>query len=240
MSEKKDSSQMLQIHKRQVSLISGGLVLLAAGIFAGGYFLGTYHAVESFMVKAEQDSFADQVYASLSALYDQDGSTIKPETAESVEVEAIEVAQPVKENRNNNSESLINEMPLLNQEQAQEQVPVSQETVSEPAQKIDDEDTQKESVDSFELVKNEKNNKRWRAQLIGYGLEESARKFAQKLTKKGFDVAVTARTSRSANGRQRTWYQVVTAACDNRDLLQKQVDKIVSLEKLKGVQISIC
>lgn len=84
------------------------------------------------------------------------------------------------------------------------------------------------------------NTNKWHAQLIGYGHEKSAREFAKKLEKKGFSVSVVTRTSSTAKGVKRNWYQVVTDPHEDKNHLQQVVDKIVHDEKLKGVQISIC
>ena len=53
------------ISNRHVSgIIAGGIACMPVA-FSAGYFLGKHYLVEQFVAKAEQDSFADQVYTSL-------------------------------------------------------------------------------------------------------------------------------------------------------------------------------
>lgn len=79
--------------------------------------------------------------------------------------------------------------------------------------------------------------RRWYAPLIGYPNEQSAVAFAGKLQKKGVDVLVKKCPSSTAQGKKKYWYQVVTAPCENRTLLQTIVDKVAREEKLKNVDI---
>ncbi len=72
MDRKNDNEKNgLFIPTRQVSAFVGLAIFLLCVVFVSGYFFGKKQMVDQFVVKAEQDSFADQIYASLCALYDQ-------------------------------------------------------------------------------------------------------------------------------------------------------------------------
>lgn len=62
----------LFVPARQVSMLAAGALTIAAVLFMGGYFIGKKHMMEQFVAQAETDSFADQVYSSMCALYDAD------------------------------------------------------------------------------------------------------------------------------------------------------------------------
>lgn len=62
----------LFVPARQVSMLAAGALTIAAVVFMGGYFIGKKHMMEQFVAQAETDSFADQVYSSMCALYDAD------------------------------------------------------------------------------------------------------------------------------------------------------------------------
>ncbi len=62
----------LFIPTRQASAFIALACLFMLALFFGGYFLGKQHMVEHFVARVEQDAFADQIYSSLCALYDQE------------------------------------------------------------------------------------------------------------------------------------------------------------------------
>ncbi len=105
MDRKNDNEKNgLFIPTRQVSALVALAISLLGVMFMSGYFFGKKQMVDQFVVKAEQDSFSDQIYASLCALYDQDSEAIatmeqRNETPiatheEAVENKEIAVIQP--------------------------------------------------------------------------------------------------------------------------------------------------
>lgn len=203
--EKKQNSNGLFIPNRQLSFVVSGFLSLGAAIFIGGYFFGKQHVVEPFVAKAENDSFADQVYVSLCALYDADVAELAGQIGDQELLDGFELAREEAQD-----DDVVQESEIKSIAQLPEQLP------------------------------NQEEEKRWYAQLIGYGQEKSAQEFAQKLQKNGIPVSVATRVSTTSKGRKRTWYQVVTDSYSDRHALQLAVDKIVQDEKLKGVQISSC
>ena len=90
------------------------------------------------------------------------------------------------------------------------------------------------------IVPDAQEQKRYYAQLIGFGTEKAAEQFVKKLSSNGIDTEVKKRVSKTVKGRTSYWYQVVTAAYHNKDDLSRVVDKLVKDEKLKDVCIRVC
>ena len=86
MNERKKSRKTakdgLFVPARQVSMLAAGALTIAAVVFLGGYFIGKKHMMEHFVAQVEQDSFADQVYSSMYAMYDHDVPTSEEQEAE--------------------------------------------------------------------------------------------------------------------------------------------------------------
>ena len=62
---------------RHTAAYSAAAVLLLGITFFGGYFFGKKQMAEQFIMKIDQDTFADQIYSSLCALYTPDESGTK-------------------------------------------------------------------------------------------------------------------------------------------------------------------
>ncbi len=96
MDRKNDNEKNgLFIPTRQVSACVALAISLLCVVFMVGYFFGKKQMVDQFVVKAEQDSFADQIYASLCALYDQDSESMatmkqRDEIPIAIQEEAVE------------------------------------------------------------------------------------------------------------------------------------------------------
>ncbi len=82
----------LFIPNRQLSGVLTGLMIVLFCVFMGGYFVGKNHMIEPLVVRAEEGSFADQVYTSLYARYEPAVADVAPEAV--VAEGADEVAAP--------------------------------------------------------------------------------------------------------------------------------------------------
>lgn len=78
------------------------------------------------------------------------------------------------------------------------------------------------------------------AQLIGFSRRETASECVNKWKKKGFDVHIKKRESKTAKGKTVYWYQVVTQRYTNKKELEQIVDLLKKQEKLKDVCIITC
>lgn len=199
---------------RHASMLVALSCVFVSSTFLVGYFWGKRSAVVQFAQKVEQDSFADQIYASLCALYDYEpqieekGATAKEVPSETTPTEERVVA---------NQESNLPE-------------------VTEPAQVQTAENSCEEPVEAITADQQE-NLSQCYAELVGFGSERSATLFVHKLLEKGYEVFVKKRSSITAHHKKIAWYQVVTQPYQDKDALQEMVDRIAQEEKLKGIRI---
>lgn len=77
---------------------------------------------------------------------------------------------------------------------------------------------------------------RYAAQLFG-GTQKAVNLFAQRLAKKGINIEIRSRTSKTASGKSMVWYQAVTKPYTNKNELEAVVATIKKLEKINNVSI---
>lgn len=210
------SENIITLTPRQTSILVATLCMVFGGTFLTGYFWGKRSVVVQFAQKVEQDSFADQIYASLCALYDYEPDTEEKVASNEIPTVAVQV----------NTEPVV-----VIQESNQETI--SQAVAPQVAENSCDEPVESLTADQQEILSH------CYAELIGFGSENSATLFANKLLEKGYDVAVKKRISHTANSKKVAWYwyQVVTQPYQDKDALQEVVDRIAQEEKLKGIRI---
>lgn len=210
----KDSNESINISlsNRQASLFVAAGLLIVFFSFITGYFWGKQNAISQFCMSVEQSSFADRIYTSMCELSETEAPTTQETvTAGQEQSEAQLENIDALETANEQDESLA----LLNQDSVQH---VVQAVVEVP-------------IKSESTVP-------YHAQLVGYGSQQVAEKFAEKLRKKGMPVKVETRKSKSTKGKTRSWYQVVTNDFTNKNELEALVARISKEEKLSGVRIT--
>lgn len=74
------------------------------------------------------------------------------------------------------------------------------------------------------------------AELVGFGVINQAKNYAKRLEKRNIKSFVIERKSRTARGKTRIWYQVITAPM-GYDELQNLVDRIKVEDHLHGVTL---
>ena len=80
-------------------------------------------------------------------------------------------------------------------------------------------------------------DKTYYAPLYGCSSLKTAQSFVDRVRKLGFETFIKDRKSRGAKGKVIQWYQVVTKNYNNKEELQKAVDKIQAAEKLQQIKI---
>lgn len=75
------------------------------------------------------------------------------------------------------------------------------------------------------------------AQIAGFGTKNAAIRCIENLKNNGFAVTLKTRKSMTAKGKEIIWYQVVTEPIEDREQLQKLVDQIKKIAKVKDVPI---
>lgn len=85
------------------------------------------------------------------------------------------------------------------------------------------------------------NEKKYFAALAGFSSATLAegKKMMQRLKAHGFDVQMVERTSKTVKGQTKTWHQLITAVCANKDELQQIVSQIAKREHIKEKNIII-
>lgn len=112
----------------------------------------------------------------------------------------------------------------------------------QPEQAISTDDTQVAPAAELEISDEEKEENtekqegQFVAQLIGYGTQEQAKAYLKSLERKHVAAHVVTRTSVSARGKKRVWYQVVTNAAPY-DATVHLVERLTAEDKLAGVTI---
>jgi len=211
-----DKKSGIFLTARQTSLAVSSLLLTCFFVFISGYFLGKKKAVEKFYSKVKQDSFADHIYYSMCSMYDK---------ADELQEEA-----PVSTQSN---VVALPEQDIKPQEQPGD-------LVAQAAAAIEQEIQKETAVTEQKIQAAQKSNEKYYAELIGFGTNRAAEKFANKLKKDNISVTVKRRRSKTAKGRVITWYQVVTEKFSNRNDLIALVDDISAQERLKDVRIVSC
>lgn len=208
---------------RRVSWLFSAVILFSFFVFITGYFLGKHHAVEKFYHKIEQDSFADHIYYSMCSLYDKGG--IENNNGGGTEAVATDSDGEDQEKGSGLELSMQGALTLV--------------PASAIGKKVDSGDcttiTDKEGQKT-----EEKEQAQYYAELVGFGTETAAEKFADELKKKNITVLVKRRHSKTARGRVTTWYQVISETFSNKGDLMAFVDDVSTRERLKDVRIVSC
>jgi len=210
---------------RQISWVLSLFVLMAFFIFIAGYFLGEKKAAEKFYQKVGQESLADHIYYSVCSMHENKDVSTQGDSTEDDGV-SDELAEE-SDFANGSSKNSIKRDSAEDQEDAEGDIIAT----TEPGCNNDY---------SIEKNKVEQENKKYYAELVGFGSHINANRFANKLNHQDLSVKVKTRRSKTAKGRTITWYQVVTNKFDNKNDLIAFVDIIKEKERLKDVRIIQC
>ena len=107
---------------------------------------------------------------------------------------------------------------------------------SSPMNEVDSSDSEVE-LDPQSSEAQQKQNKIYSAQLFGCGTLKAAQAFVNRVKKLGINTFIKEKKSKSAKGKIVRWYQLVTKDYDNKEDLQKDLDKIQITEKLQQIKI---
>lgn len=221
------SSDQIIITKRQASMIMASMLLFCLFVFIVGFFLGKRSVIDDFSNKVTKDALHDQI----------DFLLTTQSLASSQENAAIIEAEPVVEK----VDAIVTSQPqeiitpaIFTQDRAMHaNIVVADNHVSRPQDfpVLDD----IKSVDAPVSVSEAKNPQY--AQLIGFGTKQAAQAFVTRLKKHNVPVILKTMMSKTASGKQRTWYQAITPTYESSQELQTQVAKIKRLEHIRGKDI---
>ncbi len=205
----------LFVPNRQVSWLLSFVLLFGFLTFITGYFWGQRKAIERFVNKVEEESFADRISYSLYTMNDREVS----------EFEAPD------------SENGLGESEKINEEgTAQPSVVVAQAEVL-PSQQEPPQTIHKPNPTTVMDEVNEKPKQIFVAPLAGFGTLHAASSFARRVRKFDSDVKVKTRISSTPKGKKVAWYQAVTGEFDDREELERILGRIKTAEHIKDIKI---
>jgi hypothetical protein len=209
-------SQGLTITSRVLGLLIAGLIAVTFFVFMAGFFLGKKSVLEQFCQTAAKDSLADQIYSSLCAMpeYKEQNTSSDRDVVVDEEIDTTQDVVQIQDQEQKPVEPVIQQKNnALHDSKANLQKPVAEKNLGV------------------------ENDKKYYAELIGFGTPVGAGRFVERLAKNNIKVIASKRVSTTARGRKVTWYQVVTDMFDQKDDLINVVNTITLQEKLKDVRI---
>ncbi len=103
---------------------------------------------------------------------------------------------------------------------------------------VPQDEKKKDSLEKEPVLPEQKHQ--YYATLIGFGTRNAAANFVNRLKKHNIHVDIRPRKSKSSSGKiTKTWYQVLTKSYKSKPELQKVIDRVKKLEKIKSSDIKI-
>lgn len=228
------SSDQIILTKRQASMIMASMLLFCLFVFIVGFFLGKRTTIDDFSSKVTKEALHDQIdflLTTQSLESSQESSFEKVATGGAV-IEAEPLADKQLAIMTANVQAIT--APATISATKQEPVMItSDDHFSKPQEFPTFEN--KPSTQELTVVSNVKNPQY--AQLIGFGTKQAAQAFVTRLKKHHVPVILKTMISKTASGKQRTWYQAITPTYESAQELQDQVSKIKRLEHIRGNDI---
>ncbi len=225
------SSDQIVVTKRQVSMIMASVLLFCLFVFIVGFFLGKRTVIDDFSSKVTKESLHDQI----------DFLLTTQSLESSQENAAIIEATPTLEQAHAIITTTQQDAPIsaiITADRQDKNMPAhitASELYTSRPENFPVLDTRPVITESVALdVKNPQY-----AQLIGFGTKQAAQAFVTRLKKHNVPVILKTVISKTAAGKQRTWYQAITPTYESAQVLQDQVAKIKRLEHIRGSDIKI-
>lgn len=227
------SSDQIVITKRQLSMAMASILLFCLFVFMVGFFLGKRTVIDDFSSKVTKETLHDQI----------DFLLTTQSLASAQEQNAVIEAEPEIEQ----SPAIIASAPVQNAAGATMSAAPQEKVIYD---QIISPDVSMARPDNFPVIEarassHQKSeaiievNKPQYAQLIGFGTKQAAQAFVARLKKHNVPVILKTIMSKTASGKQRTWYQAITPTYESSKELQEQIAKIKKLEHIRGSDIKI-
>lgn len=220
----KDDETGLFVPNRQLSWIVSTVLLFGFLSFITGYFWGQRKAIERFVNKIEEESFADRISYALYTMNDREASEFEDDDSNAaVDPNADSSTNDGAEGADNGEVEQVPQVALVAQVEA----------LPEPSLA---KDTSIVNADTIVEKKQEQRNI-FVAPLAGFGTLHAARAFAKKVSEYCPGVQVKTHHSKTRKGRSIAWYQAVTGEFDDREDIERIVRQIKEREHIKEIQI---
>ncbi|MFT6765344.1 MAG: hypothetical protein ACJAZS_000220 [Alteromonas naphthalenivorans] len=203
----------LFVPNRQASWILSFILLFGFLTFITGYFWGQRKAIERFVNKVEEESFADRISYSLYTMNDRDAS----------EFEAPDAENGTIETEKSQEETVAQSLPVLAQAETKNNIKIAEVPKPQPTVSIQE---KKEDIGKIFV-----------APLAGFGTLHAASTFARRAQKLDPGVKVKTRVSKTPKGKTIAWYQAVTGEFDDREELERIIGQIGIVERIKDIKI---
>ena len=204
----------LFVPNRQVSWLISFVLIFGFITFMAGYFWGQRKAIERFVNKIEEESFADRISYSLYTMNDRDVS----------EFEAPDNENGASETEKNIEEAVTVKAPVALAQVEVKKTELKQKT-QEPLPKATTQETERKQHNIFV------------APLAGFGTLHAASTFARRVRKIEPGVKVKTRISTTPKGKKIAWYQAVTGEYSDRDEIERIIGIVKTSEHIKDIKI---
>lgn len=214
------SSDQIVLTKRQVSMIMASMLLFCLFIFIVGFFLGKRMVMDDFSSQITKETIHDQIDFLLTTQSLESSQNDQIATIEAEPLDTAIVSDDFSE------DEIV--LPAVIMHDSLQQVPV-----------VFAEKNSAEGLPGQEKFKENFQEGKQYAQLIGFGTKKAAQAFVSRLKKHNITVILKTMISKTASGKQRTWYQAITPNYESMQELQDQVSKIKRLEHIRDKDIKI-
>ena len=217
------SSDQIIVTKRQASMVMASMLLFCLFVFIVGFFLGKRTHIDDFSSKVTKEALHDQIdflLTTQSLQSSEESAGADDMIQATIEAESQEPHAMVKPDV---AKSLIFTADRQEKNVRPENFPV-----------LEDKKVSEVQVSASHAVDTKKPQY---AQLIGFGTKQAAQAFVTRLKKHNVPVILKTMMSKTAAGKQKTWYQAITPTYDTAQELQDQVSKIKRLEHIRGNDI---
>lgn len=114
---------------------------------------------------------------------------------------------------------------------------IEEEAAEEGVEEVVETEESEQLQEPQKNIQEPENTVRYVAPLIGFGTLSAARLFAQRAQERGTPVIIKERSSTTQKGKKIVWYQAVTHEYQDKQELQKVIEKIRQAEKIEDVTI---
>lgn len=197
-----------ELTQQQLAALASALIFMAFVLFMAGYYWGRRSIMNQFSEQLQQESFADKIYSSMVTLYD-----IPEEVRDAVPLDVGPHEESTK-------------------------LDIQSGTVTGEAQpEVFSSDGSSPDGSSSEASEQERIlPTRYYAALIGFGTCSAAHIYARKLQERDIPVRVIQRESKTARGKKRLWFQVVTEPME-KEKLEDIVQHLSVRDALSGIEV---
>lgn len=217
------SSDQIILTKRQASMFMASMLLFCLFVFILGFFLGKRTVIDDFSANVSKE-----------ALHDQIDFLLTTQSFESSQEDGL----PGNEVDFQNNNDVHISFDAMQQDDIK--APSQEKAFHTPVASSSHENNLAQlAAVTLSATQIEGAKTRQYAQLIGFGTKQAAQAFVARLKKNNVPVVLKTMMSKTAAGKERTWYQAITPTYESEEELHAHVAKIKRLEHIRDKDIKI-